>query len=429
MAVDIPESIGRYRVEAVIGTGGFATVYRAIDERLDAPVAIKLLAENHSHDPDIRERFLKEGRALRRIDSPHVVRVHDMGETERGQPYLVLDYADGGNLSQRVLGRWEQGWQPIVADVLLVAEALAGALESAHASDLVHRDVAPRNLLIRSAGMSRRQQDGLGPLLGPLLAHDERILLADLGLSKDLAAASGLTIGGGTAGFVPPEQRGSPTTVDARSDIWAACAVMVWLVSGDPPDDEGRWRQRVVSAGWPEPLVDALALGLSWQPSSRYHGVSLWLAAVREALTPSEPIERPAMAQPRWPWHVAGAVACIVLGFGAAWLTVGQDGESGATEQTEQELSGGRLRVEATSGGRSVAIVGPEEITVGREATFEAESDGVDEVVWVGPDGQIHEGTSRLSISADSSGSVTITLIGIDGAGRTVVATHVASAR
>ena len=67
-----PRHIGRYRLEQVIGTGGFATVHRAVDERLDDTVAVKVLADNHSLDPDIRERFLSEGRILRRIDSHHV---------------------------------------------------------------------------------------------------------------------------------------------------------------------------------------------------------------------------------------------------------------------------------------------------------------------------------------------------------------------
>ena len=107
-----PDRIGRYRVTGVVGAGGFATVLRAEDERLEDEVAVKVLAENHSLDPDVRDRFLSEGRVLRRIDSPHVVRVLDLGETDRQQPYLVLELADRGDLATRVEGLRATGGGP-----------------------------------------------------------------------------------------------------------------------------------------------------------------------------------------------------------------------------------------------------------------------------------------------------------------------------
>lgn len=74
---------GRYWLEEVIGVGSFATVHRAVDDRLEDTVVVKILAENHSLNPEVRERFIAEGRALRRVSSPHVVTVHDIGESER----------------------------------------------------------------------------------------------------------------------------------------------------------------------------------------------------------------------------------------------------------------------------------------------------------------------------------------------------------
>src|SRR5690606_28097749 len=117
--------IGRYRVDAVLGTGAFATVYRAVDERLDDIVAVKVLAENHSLDPELRERFLTEGRVLRRVASRHVVAVHDLGETDRQQPYLVLEYADRDTLARRVPDLLARGWRPGVRDLWAVAAPLA----------------------------------------------------------------------------------------------------------------------------------------------------------------------------------------------------------------------------------------------------------------------------------------------------------------
>lgn len=93
------ERIGRYRVERRLGTGAFGTVWLAHDDTLDAPVAVKVLADNWSHRLDVRERFLSEARLLRRAASRRVVQVHDIGELPDGRPYFVMEYADGGTLA------------------------------------------------------------------------------------------------------------------------------------------------------------------------------------------------------------------------------------------------------------------------------------------------------------------------------------------
>jgi hypothetical protein len=434
MAVDLPEQIGRYRILAVLGTGGFATVYRAVDERLDAIVAVKVLAENHSHDPDLRERFLKEGQVLRRIDGPHVVTVHDLGETERGQPYLVLDHADRGNLSERVATRRAAGWRPATGDVLHVAEAVADALAAVHASDLVHRDVAPRNLLVRSERVAGTRTGSA------LVAADERLLLADLGLSKDLASASGLTVGGGTAGYTPPEQRTGMVKVDAAADIWAASALLVWLVSDRPPDDDGRWRADLLAAGWSEAVVGAIARGLAWAPSDRYSSAPAWFDAIRQAMTPAIAATPPAATEiaasppaapshtrnPTWTWLVAAGLLGAALGAGTLQLVGGNDDDNSPvpSEQTETDLPGGDVRVEAASGDLEVAIVGPREVDVGEDAVFEAEAPDADRLVWFGPDGQVHPDENRLAVEASSPGAAYVTLAGVDSDGRTVTATH-----
>ena len=85
-----------------IGSGGFATVWLAYDEQLDSPVAVKVLAENWTEDHHVRQRFLEEGRFLRKVESPHVVTVYDAGELEDGRPYLVMSNADQGTLADRL---------------------------------------------------------------------------------------------------------------------------------------------------------------------------------------------------------------------------------------------------------------------------------------------------------------------------------------
>lgn len=139
---------GRYRLEKVIGVGSFATAHRAVDDRLDDVVVVKILAENHSLNPEIRERFIAEGRALRKVDSPHVVTVHDIGEGEQQQPYLVLELADRGTLAERVGDLRRRGWSATAEDVVVVARQLAAAVEAIHHAQLVHRDLSPANVLI-----------------------------------------------------------------------------------------------------------------------------------------------------------------------------------------------------------------------------------------------------------------------------------------
>src|SRR5699024_11049811 len=112
---------------------------------------LKVLAENHSLNPEVRERFIAEGRSLRRVDSPHVLTVHDIGESERQQPYLVLEYADRGTLADRVAALRGTGWTASAADVLVTARGLGAAIEAVHEAQLVHRDLSPGNVLLKTA--------------------------------------------------------------------------------------------------------------------------------------------------------------------------------------------------------------------------------------------------------------------------------------
>ncbi len=98
----VPDRIGRYDYRGTIGVGGFATVVRGYDPALDSLVAVKILTEQWANDPEIRARFLQEGKLLRRIHNEHVVTVHDSGTLDDGRPYFVMDYADRGTLEERL---------------------------------------------------------------------------------------------------------------------------------------------------------------------------------------------------------------------------------------------------------------------------------------------------------------------------------------
>lgn len=417
-------TVGRYHVEAVVGTGGFATVYRAEDPRLESTVAVKVLAENHSLNPELRERFLAEGRVLRRIDSAHVIRVHDLGETERQQPYLVLEYADRGTLAARVTGLRQRGWRPSSADLLSVLRPLAGAVAAVHQANVVHRDLAPGNVLLSSTLAT--------PAAPPstVVADDDRILLADLGLCKDLAINSGLTAAGGTEGFRAPEQRFGPTQIDGRADLWSLSALVVWLLSDAPPAGESV-RDVVVAAGFPPALADVLDQSLAEDPAARHTDVAAWLDAVERALPATELAKAPAPksstpapnSPARWRSRrgavVLGTAGVALLGTVMAVLSVVRGGDEDVTP-----LDGGEVRVAVTDGDTEIAIEGPEEVTAGETAEFVAELDGVTSAVWISPEGESYSDVPVLEVQTVSPGTAAVTLVGGYAEGEPLVATH-----
>ncbi|WP_460838792.1 serine/threonine-protein kinase [Nocardioides marmoraquaticus] len=263
--MSLPPRLGRLRLVERIGAGGFATVWRYRDEELDSDVAVKALADNWAQRLDVRERFATEARMLRRADADHVVRVHDQGETEAGIPYFVMTYADRGTVADLL----EAGPVPLDAALDLVRQAALG-LAVLHDHGIVHRDIKPQNLLLRS------RPDGTTELL-----------VADLGVAKALAHASGLTQVVGTPGYIAPEQalgRG----LDVRADVHALGAVAYVLVTGRLPRQEG-------FAG----LVD----GEEVPPPSRVADVPAWLDAPLLRALAREPDDR-------WP-DVAGFVTAL----------------------------------------------------------------------------------------------------------------------
>ncbi|GAA0943078.1 hypothetical protein GCM10009554_36140 [Kribbella koreensis] len=209
--MDQPQRIGRYSLVRRVGAGGFATVWLARDEELDADVAVKILSDNWIDEEDVRRRFLAEGRFLRRVDSPHVVGVHDVGETEDGRPYLVLTYADGGSLADRI-----KGGEMEIADVVDVITQVGSGLKQLHARGVLHRDVKPANVLFR------------------LDESGDRAMLGDLGLGKSLETVSQLTMPGGTPAYVAPEQV-MGDRLDHRADLYSLGAVAYAAFTGQAP--------------------------------------------------------------------------------------------------------------------------------------------------------------------------------------------------
>lgn len=180
---------GRYLLERRLGVGGMAVVHLARDTVLDRPVAVKLLAERFGDDDELRERFLREGRFAAKLSHPHVVAVFDTGE-EDGRPYIVMEHVEGASLSEELERRRTIPPEEVAE---LGRQACAG-LAHAHAAGVVHRDVKPQNLLLRSDGLLK---------------------VADFGIARGGVGAT-ITQAGtllGTAAYMAPEvARGDPAT-------------------------------------------------------------------------------------------------------------------------------------------------------------------------------------------------------------------------
>ena len=178
---------GRYVVQQRLGAGNFATVYLAFDERLDVPVAVKLLADHWSWDPEIRGRFVNEARMLRSINDPRVVQIRDIAETDDGRPYLVMDFATEGTLEQRLIELAHRGDRPSVAELREFVGEAGAALAVLHDRRIAHRDLKPSNLLItRDDGVqgTHRRADGL---LGRFVGGRWQRLLRDVvGLLREV---------------------------------------------------------------------------------------------------------------------------------------------------------------------------------------------------------------------------------------------------
>lgn len=204
------EMIGRYRITGRIGSGSFATVYEGHDDTLDVPVAVKVLADFWATNDEVRQRFLAEARLLRRISDERIVSVYDIGTTDRGQPYFVMDLADGGSFERMR----EQRVAPGLA-LRLCAEA-ARALEVLHRNRLVHRDVTPGNILLThiSGGL--------------------RVLLAGLRTARDIEDDHVEQSSGLTPAYLAPEQA-SGLGNDPRSDFYSMACVVYAVLSGQPP--------------------------------------------------------------------------------------------------------------------------------------------------------------------------------------------------
>ena len=163
MAVTPGTRLGPYEILSALGAGGMGEVYKARDTRLDRTVAIKILPETLAADPQFRERFDREARAISQLTHPHICTLYDVGE-QQGTAFLVMEYLEGETLADRL----KKGALPL-DDALKIAIQIADALSTAHRHGIVHRDLKPGNVMLTKAG-AKLLDFGLAKASGPTIA-------------------------------------------------------------------------------------------------------------------------------------------------------------------------------------------------------------------------------------------------------------------
>ena len=321
--------VAGYRIEGMLGHGGMGVVYEATQISLNRTVALKLLAAHLSDDPVFRERFRREGVVQARLDHPNIVTVHEAGESDFGL-FLAMRLVRGPRLKDLILAGTLDARRS-----LSLLEPIADALDTAHTTGLVHRDVKPQNILVGA-----RNQP----------------YLADFGLTK-LTGDHSLTASGdfvGTLDYISPEQiTGARPT--AHSDVYAFGAMLYECLTGAVPfpgdnhaavvyghltDPPPRVSERHPEL--PRMLDDVVARALAKDPRERYDSASEVIAETREAfgsdVPPVRPPARRAAAADDDPTVLAGDASA------AAWTSAPLP-RPGAGEATTTHLRRGPLRV------------------------------------------------------------------------------------
>lgn len=276
-----PTIAGRYRLGARLGRGGMADVFDAHDERLDRPVAVKLLRPELSADPGMRARFEREARAAARLNHPNVVAVYDSGE-DAGRAYLVMERLPGESLADRMrAGPVDPDWlRGVAGDVL-------AALGAAHDRGIVHRDVKPGNILLDPEGHAKVGDFGIAKAIRSAAAGDPTDpATADL-------TAVGMLIG--TVAYLAPEQvEGGPAS--PQSDLYSVGVVLYEALAGRKPypggDEPVAQARAVVEGGAPDiaalrpdvppDLAAVVRRAMDRRPGDRYASAAAMRAALAD---------------------------------------------------------------------------------------------------------------------------------------------------
>jgi serine/threonine-protein kinase len=211
----IDSDVGPYRIVRMLGRGGMGVVYLAHDTRLERRVAVKFLPAWLAADAEARRRLVAEARATAALDHPYIAIVHEIGETDEGQPFIAMAYYEGETLAARL--RREK--LPVPEALRLIAQ-LARGIGAAHAQGCVHCDIKPSNVLLTSPD---------------LRTHDGSVRIVDFGVARHLGdGPAAMRAIAGTAPYLAPERtRGAPP--DIRTDLWSIGVVLYEMLAGRLP--------------------------------------------------------------------------------------------------------------------------------------------------------------------------------------------------
>ena len=225
MALSEGTKIGPYEVIGLIGQGGMGEVYQARDTKLDRDVALKVLPEAFTADPDRLARFEREAKLLASLNHPNIGSIYGLEEAD-GIRALVLELVEGPTLADRI----KQGPIPI-DEALPIAKQIAEALEAAHEQGVIHRDLKPANVKVKEDGTVKVLDFGLAKAFQPDASAPGLSQSPTISLT---AAATQMGMVIGTAAYMSPEQA-SGKAVDRRADVWAFGVVLYEMLTGTMP--------------------------------------------------------------------------------------------------------------------------------------------------------------------------------------------------
>ena len=316
----VGRTFGSYQVNALIAAGGMGEVYRALDTRLNRTVAIKMLPERLSNDPQHRERFDREARIVSSLNHPHICTLYDVG-TQDETHYLVMEYIDGETLQKRL----ERGPLPL-AFALECSIQIVDALDKAHRRGVIHRDLKPGNVMLTKSGV-KLLDFGLATRFTPAAIGLEDVAS---NVSKALTAEGTIL---GTLQYISPEQL-EGKQADVRTDIFAFGTLAYEMITGRTAFPAATQAQLVgaILKDEPQPIVDlvpgvpsllaqTLSKCLSKDPDDRWQSASDLLFGLR-SIADSPPLAGARESRPgalprraeRAVW-AAGIVACMAVTF------------------------------------------------------------------------------------------------------------------